>query len=163
MVLNLPGRCTGCTGIDDAVASAEPGVARHCLRRDRHPLCREGCTAWQSECGCCQGPWGRMDEDGVSFECKLDGNIWQPKKICDFLNEFMSKIYIPNNKQDIHVVFLTSNPKAGVLEALVAAISTHSDLQLQQWAAGALGNICALDVGTVRDRAAEASPCSMDS
>ena len=59
VVLNLPGRCTGRTGIDDAVASAEPGVARHCLRCDRHPLRREGCTAWQSECGCCQGPWGK--------------------------------------------------------------------------------------------------------
>ena len=65
----------------------------------------------------------------------------------------MPKIYQPK-KQDIHVFFV-SNPKAGVLEVLVAAITAHSDLQLQQWAAGALGNICALDVGTVRDQAAE--------
>ena len=94
MVLNLPGRCSGRTGVDDAVASAEPGVARHCLRCDRHPLRREGCTAWQSECGCCQGPWGKMDEGkwmkmGVSFGCKLDGQ----KRYVLVLNELMPKIY----------------------------------------------------------------------
>lgn len=65
----------------------------------------------------------------------------------------MPKIYPTQNRTLLF--FLTSNPKAGVLEALVAAITAHSDLQLQQWAAGALGNICALDVGTVRDQAAE--------